>query len=70
MIHVPNLSEDYQFVKRSIEHVNNKSFHYLSINNLIAIFASKWKDKEPVKENSAYQFLLHSLNLSLKKSFR
>jgi hypothetical protein len=70
MIFTSDLREDYQFVKRAIEHTDNKLVHYPSLKNLITIFASKWKDKISTAENSAYQFSLHSLKLLLKRSFR
>jgi len=69
MILTSTLIEDYQFVKRAIEHTDNKLVHYPSLKNLIAIFASKWKDNKHVKENSIYQFSVRSLNLALKRSF-
>jgi hypothetical protein len=70
MIFTPGLREDYRFVKRVIEHTDNRLVHYPAIQNLIASFERKWKYKKHKNETSAYNFSVHSLNLYFKKSIR
>jgi hypothetical protein len=59
--------DDYTYVIKVITNKNNNRYHYPAIKKLISLWAIKW---DHLNKKKYFDVYLHSLNTTLKRSFR
>jgi hypothetical protein len=61
------MKDDYTYVIKVITNKNNNRYHYPAIKKLISIWKNKW---DHLNKERYFDIYLHSLNTTLKRSFR